>query len=266
MGKRLRLWQPHYVYSTVERTTDRQFSFKPNHLPDNPLLRWDSDPRSLDPHNRLIPRPSIINIIGSSLVRAQIKNPVELLWVEGNINHIHSGFKVDHQDDLGFLSSFKKHLNSLIARFTNRTLERDGHLFTGPFRSAPCLDGPSAEQQFLYAATNVVKDGLVDNVRQSPFFNTYRHFAFGKPLRFWWIEWAKYDLAGGERNRKIHPKDYLEWGELKFGRLPEWEGLSVHQQQTRYRQQIREIEQDSRERLRWIGIFKDLFPFHQPTG
>lgn len=249
MGRRLRLWQPHLVYSTVERTNDRQFSFKPNHLPDNPLLRWDSDPRSLDPHNRLIPKPSIINIIGSSLVRAQRNNPVELLWVEANINHIHSGFRVNHSDDLKLLSSFKQQVNSLIARLTNHALQRDGHLFSGPFRSEPCLDDPSAEQQFLYAATNVVKDGLVDKVSQSPFFSTYKHFAFGKPLRFWWIEWAQYELAGGLRNHRIHPKDYLEWGELKLGRLPEWEELTIHQQQTRYRQQIREIEENTRERL-----------------
>jgi len=112
------------------------------------------------------------------------------------------------------------------------------------------LDDPSAEQQFLYAATNVVKDGLVDRVSQSPFFNTYNHFAFGKRLRYWWIEWAKYDLAGGKRNQSIHPKDFLKWGELKFGCLPEWEGLSVHQKQTRFRQQVREIEEDNRQRRR----------------
>ena len=246
MGKRLRLWQPHYIYSTVERIADRQFAFKPNHLPDQPLLRWDSDPRALDPNNKLIPKPSIINIIGSSLVRAQQNNPVDILWADSNINHMQTGIRVNHIDDLDRISAFKRDANSMIARFTNQTIQRDGHLLTGPFRAEPCLDGPSAEQQLLYAVCNVVKDGLVDTVRQSPFLSTYRHFAYGDDLAFWWIEWSGYDLAGGTRNKRIHPKDFLKWGKLELTDLPEWEELTVHQRQTRFRQQVREIEEENR--------------------
>jgi len=250
MGNRLRLWEPNIVYSAVERTVDRQFLFKPNHLPDNPLLRHDSDPRSLSPTNLLLPRPSTINVIGSSLVRAQQNNPVDLMWAEGNINHIHPGFSAPNNDSLDLISKFKRDANSLIARFVNKAHLREGHVFSGPFRAEPCLSDGSAEQKLLYAVTNVVKDNLVEKVSQSPFFSTYRHFAFGETLEFWWIEWRKYELAGGARNNKIHPKDFMKWGELKFTCLPKWRDMTLHQRQTRFRKAVQEIEQEHKEKRR----------------
>jgi hypothetical protein len=243
MGNRIRLWEPAQVFACVARTVDRQFLFKPNHQPDNPLLRWDSDPRSLDPDNKFIPKPSIINIIGSSLVRAQRNQPTQLMWAEGNINHVHSGLIAPTDDDIGRISNFKRDANSLIARFTNTTHERCGHVLGEPFRVDPCLDDPSAEQQLLYAVTNVVEDGMVAKVSHSPFFSTYRHFAHGEPLEFWWIEWKKYYEAGGERSSKLHPKDFLRWGQLELTCLPEWEAMTVPQRQARFRHSVREIEE-----------------------
>ena len=265
MGRRLRLWQPGFAYSSVERSVDRQFVFTPNHLPDSPLLRWDSDPRSLSPFNDLIPKPSIINIIGSSLVRAQRNavrrrieqglpadscNLAKLMWAEGNITHNHTGFLAGSEDDATSISEFKRDSNSLISRFTNKAIGREGPLLSAPFHAEPCLDDASVEQQFIYAATNVVKDGLVERVSQSPFFNTYRHFAFGDPLSFWWIEWGKYELAGGAKNKHIRPKDFLEWGELELTCLPEWEGWPVEKRQTRYRKAVKEVEDECKERRR----------------
>jgi hypothetical protein len=252
MGYRLRFFEPDFIYSAVERTVGRQFLFKPNHLPDHPLLLAGCDPRSLDPNNKLIPRPSIINIIGSSLVRAQqnTDHRVDLFWAEGNINHVHTGLGAHCDLGLARIVDFKRDANSMIARFTSKTHEHSGHLLGSRYRAEPCIEDLPAEQQFFYAVTNVVKDGLVDRVKQSPFFTTYHHFANGDPLRFWWIEWRKFYDAGGWSNKRIHPKDFFKTGELQLACLPEWEKLTVRQRQSRFRQGVRDIEDEFRDKRR----------------
>ncbi len=72
MGCRLRLYEPFIVKSNVIRCVDRQFLLSPNHdFNGDPLLEKGCPPESLDPNNDLIPKPSIINIIGSTAARAQ---------------------------------------------------------------------------------------------------------------------------------------------------------------------------------------------------
>ena len=242
MGRRLRLWETDKIYSCTERTIDRQFLFRPDHNRHNRLLRHDCPPNALDPNNDIIPKPSVINIIGSSIVRALEKNPVDIYWFEGNINHLHDcvgaiGGNLDN------ISRFKQTCNSLIAKGLKDSIDREGHAFGAPFRSTPCIIDASAEQQLFYAVTNVVKDGLVEKVRKSPFFSTYEHLANGEPLEFWWIDWRSYWKAGGTANKRLRPKDFLRWGSFELTVLPDWENLTERQRRSRFRKAVREIEE-----------------------
>ena len=81
------MYEPGLTYNSVSRTVDRTFLFKPNHRKDNVLLAEGCPANALDPRNRIIPVPSIINIIGSSVGRALANNPIELNWFEGNVSH-----------------------------------------------------------------------------------------------------------------------------------------------------------------------------------
>ena len=94
----------------------------------------------------------------------------------------------------------------------------------------------------VYAVTNPVKDGLVSDVKQSPFFSTFKHQSQGEPLRFWWIDWAAYWKAGGATNKKHHIKQYLKWTEWETTPLPNLSELSVHQKQTRFRKLVKQEE------------------------
>ncbi len=242
MGRRLRLWEPQYIYSCTENTIDRQFLFKPDHRPDNPLLRWDCPPDALEPDNDIIPEPSVINTIGSAIVRSLRKNPVNIHWFEGNSNHSHDGISaIDGNIDA--LSRFKQQSNSLISKGLNKSIGREGHLLGDTFHSEPCLGDTSAEQKLFYAVTNVVKDGLLEKVSQSPFFSTYRHLAFGEPLEFWWIDWEGYWKAGGNANKSLRLKKFLCWGSFDVATLPEWEALTIYQRQARFRKGVRELEE-----------------------
>ena len=219
---------------------DRTFLFAPNHRADNPLLRCDCPPNALSLDNDLTPKPSIINIIGSSIGRAMERHPIDLHYYESNINHPHSAYSAD-ADRLENIPKFFQHSNALIARGINWTWEREGAVFTRA-RVTPCKSDNAAEKQLLYAITNPVKDGLVSRTKDSPFFSTFMHQSQGEALRFWWIDWGAFWKAGGPENKKHQPKDYLKWVAWETTPLPHLQGLTESQRQTRMRKLVREEE------------------------
>ena len=252
MGTRIRLWEPGYVYSAVSRTVDRAFLFKPNHSRDDHLLDARCHPEALRPDNDLLPAPSIIDIIGSSIARALRAHPVDLHWAESNINHIHFGIGL-HSAHIEEASRFLQHANSLIAREVNKTWDREGHVFAGPARVEPCLDDEVVPHQMVYAVTNTVKDGLVETVGESPFFSTFRHLTRGDPLRFWYIDWNAWFDAGGPRTRTHRIKDYLEWVELELAPLPGLAEMAEHRRRTWIRRHVREVEEKARKEVASAG-------------
>lgn len=241
MSRKIRWLRPQNLYESTSRTVDRQFLFKPNHHPKNPLLEQDCPLEALDPNNDIIPRPSVINIIGASIGRALRENPIQIHWYESNINHLHVGFSFDRAQ-MGNAAAFHRDSKSLIARELNRTWEREGDFFSARSKIHPCLDDETAERHLLYALTNPVKDGLVEQVSASPLFSTYHFQAKGKPLRFWYIDYEAYYLAGGSRKKSHRLKDYLKWVEWECTPLPKHAKMTIHQRRTWVRQQVRQIE------------------------
>ncbi|MCP3667298.1 MAG: hypothetical protein GY696_33195 [Gammaproteobacteria bacterium] len=246
MGSRIRLYEPGFVYSAVSGTVDRTFLLKPDHLPDNRLVSGYYLPDFLSPGEKLVPLPSIINAIGAGIGRSLKDNPINIHWFEGNINHMHSGFS-GCENTVGKIPDFYRDTNSKIARFVNHTWDRFGHVLNSPYRSEPSTDDMSAEQQLIYAVTNPVKDGLVENASHSPFFSTYRHLAYGEELKFWYIDWETYWKKGGSRRKTHHPNDYIENIKWAVTPLPTWEKLTVHQRQTRFRKLVKEEEEHQKE-------------------
>ena len=208
---------------------------------DNPLLRHDCEANAPSRDNELIPKPSIVNIIGSSVGRAMKEHPINIHAFEGNINHIHTVFSA-REEQIGNVPKFFQHANSLIAREVNKTWKREGALFNRA-RVESCQGNQSAEDRVLYALNNPVKDGLIEKTKESPFLSTFMHQSQGDTLRFWYIDWAAYWKAGGSMNSKHHPKDYLEWTTWETTPLPHLADLTVHQQRTRIRKLVRENEE-----------------------
>ena len=241
MGRRIRLWEPHKIYSATIRCNDRQFLLKPDHDPRNPLITAGCHPCSLDIRKPNSPQPSVINIIGAAVARAQQLHPIQLYWVEANINHLTIGFSAD-PDQLGNISDFFRTVDSIIARKLNKKWKREGHAWSSPFRPTVCTDDRAVEQQLLYCLTNPVKDGLVATVRESPFFTSFRALARGKPLRFWRIDWNAFHLAGGFRKKNHRPKDYLKWMVLELSPLPHQADWPVHKRQSWLRNAVSDSE------------------------
>jgi putative transposase len=221
MASRPRWIRPDAAYCEVQRTTDRQFFFKPD--------------------------DQIRNIIGSAVGRAQKKYPVKLYWIDFNINHRQSGKaplsgSPEHLDNL---VKFDQLCNSLVARGINKLLGREGPLFSTHNRVEEAIDDQSLEQQLLYAVTNPVKDGLVDRVAHWKGFSSYEQLATGKVDRYPYIEWTAWHRAGGARGRKP-PEAFTKWAEVKLTPIPAWEHLPEHKRQALFRRRVRQLEQDYR--------------------
>jgi hypothetical protein len=246
MGCRIRKFDTGVVYSAAIRCNDRAFLFRPNHNPDNPLLDASCPAIALDPGNDTTPIPSVINIIGASVGRALEKHPVELHWFEANVHHEHNGLTPADDAQRGEIPHFFRDAHSLIAREINRLLDRENHVYGERYRAEPCLNDASAEQQLVYAMVNAVKDGQVERVSESPFFSTFRHLAFGEPLKFWYIDRTAWWKKGGPipGNRE---KDHTKWVEFSLAPLPGWASMSVHQRRTRFRHLVREAEESAAE-------------------
>jgi hypothetical protein len=238
---RIRRFEAGVVYSAVARCNDRQFLFRPNHNPDNPLLDASCPANALDPSNDVTPIPSVINLIGASVGRALAKHPIDLNWFEANVHHEHDGLGPADDAQRANLPCFFRDAHSLVARGINRLLDRENHVYGGRYRAEPCLDDESAEQQLIYAMANAVKDGQVERVSQSPFFSTYRHMAYGEPLKFWYIDRTAWWRKGGPI-RGNREKDHMKWVSFELKPLPAWESMTVHQRRTRFRHLVREAE------------------------
>ena len=123
MANRPRWYRGGSVYAGAQRTVDRQFLLKPD--------------------------DEIRNIVGAAAGRAQKKYPVNVYWLDFNINHKHIGF--------GPISDSPEHL-----QFGSRRSRRSEFF--------------DAEAD---AVTNPVRDGLVDRVALVSFVDQGR----GRGLR-----------------------------------------------------------------------------------
>ena len=181
------------------------------------------------------------DVIGAGVGRALERHPIALNWFEANLHHEHDGFTPGDDAQRADVPHFFRDAHSSIARDINRLLGRENHVYGERYRAEPCLDDASAEQKLVYAMVNAVKDGQVARVSESPFFSTFRHLAFGEPLRFWYFDRTAWWRKGGPRpgNR---PKDHIKWVSFELAPLPGWENRTVHQRRTRFRKLVREAE------------------------
>ena len=252
VGSAIRLLEPGTVYAVVQGTVDRAFAFAPNHDPAHPLLARGCPPEALDPASPIVPIPSVINIVGAAAARALALAPIDLHALELSSNHQHEAASA-RDGDVAALPAFWRDFHSKVARDLNRLRGREGHLYAGPTRVTPCADDDAALQQLVYALTNPVKDGLVDRVRRSPFFSTYRAQALGEPLRYFDIEWERWWAAGGPHNRRLHPKQFMVWRTLQITPLPRLAAMPAHERQALVRRAVAEVEAETAERFRREG-------------
>jgi hypothetical protein len=214
MGRRIRHWEPYTIYESTVRCVDRQFLSKP----------------TIESRN----------IIGAAIARALLRFPVRVHWADANTNHLVIGFSAT-PEQIPNISRFLQLVNSLVARFTNRLLDREGPMWASRSRVIPVVDDLKAEERLLYSATNVSKDGLVERASQWEGFSTYNALAHGKKLVFSYVDWSAWRRDAGPF-RKVPPLKYRKNIELTLEPLPSLSGMKPHARETRFRRLVREME------------------------
>ncbi|MDJ0766629.1 MAG: hypothetical protein QNJ97_26890 [Myxococcota bacterium] len=209
------------VYCEVQRTVDRAFLFRPDE--------------------------TVRQIIGASAGRALLKFPVKLFWLDMNVNHKQNGIAPlsNQPEHIQNYARFHQMFNSLIARGINKYLDREGPLFSSRNRSTEAVDDASLEQQFLYAVTNPVKDGLVDRIAHWKGFSSYKQLATGEVEKFTYIDWTAWHKAGG-KNSKKSPTQFTKTVSVELTPLPGLEDMPAHKRQAHFRREIRQLEQHYR--------------------
>ena len=145
---------PNQFYLVTRRCTQRQF-----------LLRPDADTN---------------NAFTYCLAEAALRFEIDVLVTVAESNHHHTVIFDRHAQYPAFLEHFHK----MFARCQNTRLGRWENLWA---MEEPCvtrlLDRAAVIDKLVYAASNPVKDHLVDRAVQWPGTNGYRHLIFKRPLR-----------------------------------------------------------------------------------
>ncbi len=228
MGMHPRWLKADSAYAQTQRTVDRQFLFKPD--------------------------PAIRNIIGASAARAQQDHPVTIYYLEFNINHEQCGIAAlsSSREDLDNLINFKRTFHRLIAGEINNLLDREGSVFSTPSRNVECLDNASLEQQFFYAMTNPVKDGLVDRIAEWGGFSSYSALARGEIETYTYIDRTAWHNAGGKRSKKPL-QAFVKTIRLEYTPLPSLAKMKPGQRQAHIRRECRTLEKAFREERQRTG-------------
>ena len=216
MARKPRLWSTGLCYELTLRTEHQMFLLKPE--------------------------PEITNILGSCLGRALKKHPVRIHAFFSNINHFHCIFSLA-QDQIGNASLFLRYLHGQSAKQLNLHYKRKGRVWSSRGRVIPIADENALIGRLLYAATNVVKDGLVEKASHWPGCSTYDQMAHGTRQIFTYIDRTRWWLAGGWW-KKIPMEKFIRHIEVEISPLPGWEHLPSYESQSRFRRLIKEKEQE----------------------
>ena len=214
MARKPRFWSPGTIYELTLRTEHRMFLLKPDIETEN--------------------------ILGSCLGRALIKFPVRIHLFESNINHFHCLFSLA-PEQVGNASLFLRYLHGQSAKQLNLHYKRTGRVWSSRGHVIPIADENALISQLLYAATNVVKDGLVEKVSHWPGFSTHDQLAHGKRQTFIYFDRTAWWMAGGA-TRHIPREKFMREVTVEVSPLPGWEHLPAHERQSRYRRMVREKE------------------------
>jgi hypothetical protein len=192
----------------------------------------------------LKPSPQVNSVIGSSLGRALAKHPVQLHSATTNINHMELVFSLgpgQTQNPSPFLRLFE----SLVAKELNRHYHREGHFWSCRARVEEIIGGGKLEKLLGYGACNVVKDGLVDNVRDWTGFSTTEALSTGRRLVFEYVNRTLWWKLGAGFKKAAYSK-YTRRVEIELTPLPSWKDMSEEERRARFRRIVRDHEEIAR--------------------
>jgi hypothetical protein len=124
-------------------------------------------------------------------------------------------------------ADYMRDLNSCIARAVPRFTKEyfGGRLWARRYSSEFLPGDADIEEYFFYTVLQPVQDGLVEKISKYPGYNCFHDAIHGIKRRYKVVNWAAYNQAR-RNNKNVSIKDFTEYVELKYERLPGYEHLS----------------------------------------
>ena len=141
---------------------------------------------------------------------------------------------------------FMRDFNSSVARAVPRhQMSYPGGRFWARRYSAEYLPGAEdIEEQFFYTVLQPVQDGLVDDIAEYPGYNCFEDAIWGRARSYKVVRWKEYNDAR-RWGKSVCIEDFTYTCELRYERLPGYEGLSreayVRMMRAKLREKTRQI-------------------------
>ena len=203
-------------------------------------------------HGRFLLRPSrdLNAIVVGALAKAQKRYKMTVCGFVYLSNHAHLLLQPRNAKQL---ARFMNYVNSKIAREAGRLYWWREKLWGRRYRGIVVSDEPEAEVERLrYLLSQGCKEGLVDSPKQWPGATSARaHTTDWKIAGLWFDRTAEYRAR---RRGELVPKlRFAEELELELTPIPSWRDEPEHRVNAKVRALIREIEEETQERIRETG-------------
>lgn len=199
----------------------------------------------------LCPSPTMNDIVGGVLGRAQSVNPVRCHAAVFMANHFHLLLSVD---DAQQLALFMTYLNSNLAREVNRLHDWKSHVWEGRYR-AILVSAEEAAQvgRLRYLLAHGVKEGLVAHVRDWPGVHSVREILAGESVRGLWFDRTA-EYAARNRGESSDRLRHATQETFALSPLPCWAHLTPEVYRRRVAELVEGIETDAAADLAARGL------------
>ena len=147
------------------------------------------------------------------------------------------------------LASFMEYVNGNVAKEAGRLHEWKEKIWGRRYKAIVVSHEPEAQiARLRYILENGCKEGLVKSPRHWPGATSTEAHLTGRPVRGWWFDrTAEYEAR--KRGERFTKYEHAEEETLELVPLPCWSHLDAAEHRERVAGLVREIEEETRERL-----------------
>ncbi len=203
-------------------------------------------------HSRLLlrPSPSLNEVIGGVLGRAQSRHPVRCHGAVFLSSHYHLLLSVD---DANQLARFMEYVGSNLAKEIKRLHDWPEHIWGHRYHAIAVSEEEAAQVgRFRYLLAHGVKEGLVAHARDWPGVHCAREILAGEPIRGLWFDRTK-EYAARNRGDEFDRLTHATEESFSLTPLPCWAHLSPEAYQERVRVLVEDIEREAAAELSSTG-------------
>jgi putative transposase len=206
--------------------------------------------RTIQSRFLLRPSPSLNQVVGGVLGRAQAKVPVRCHGAVFMSGHFHLLLSVD---DANQLARFMEHLDSNLAREIKRLYDWPEHVWGRRYQAILVSEEEAAQvERFRYLLSHGVKEGLVAQAQDWPGVHCARELLAGEPIRGLWFDRTA-EYAARNRGENFGRLEYATEEVFELTPLPCWAHLSPEAYRESVASLVADIESEAAAALASLG-------------